>query len=67
MDVYLKDEGDFITMILNTDKAKEVLKSQPQSVRSKLYADGTKMNFACDYAKKIKGFLKAKELTFQSF
>ena len=67
MDVYLKDEGDFMTMVLNTDKAREVLNNQPQSVRSKLYAGGTKMNFAYDYKKKIKGFLKSKVLTFQEF
>ena len=67
MDVYLKDEGDFMTMVLNTDKAKEVLNNQPQSVRSKLYAGGTKMNFAYDYKAKIKGFLKNKQLLFQEF
>jgi len=67
MDVYLKDEGDFMTMVLNTDIAKEVLNSLPQSVRSKLYAGGTKMNFAYDYKAKIKGFLKNKSLSFQEF
>jgi hypothetical protein len=67
MDVFLKDEGDFMTMVLNTDIAKEVLNNQPQSVRSKLYAGGTKMNFAYDYKAKIKGFLKNKSLSFQEF
>ena len=67
MDVYLKDEGDFMTMVLNTDKAKEVLNNQPQSVKSKLYAGGTKMNFAYDYKAKIKSFLKNQVLSFQEF
>ena len=67
MDVFLKDEGDFMTMVLNTDKAKEILQSQPASVKAKLYAGGTKMNFAYDYKAKIKGFLKAKVLSFQEF
>ncbi len=67
MDVYLKDEGDFMTMVLNTDNAKELLNNQPQSVKSKLYASGTKMNFAYDYKAKIKSFLKNKKLSFQKF
>ena len=67
MDVYLKDKGDFITMVLNTDKAKEVLNSQPESVRRKLYAGGTKMNFLKDYKRKIVGFLISHNLSWQEF
>jgi hypothetical protein len=65
MDVYLMNQGDHMTMVCNTPKAKEVLNEQPQSVKSKLYAGGSKMNFQFDYKAKIKGFLKNKELSFQ--
>jgi hypothetical protein len=67
MDVFLKNEGDYMTMVLNTPKAQTVLNEQPQSVKNKLYAGGTKMNFAFDYKSKIKGFLKNKQLSFQEF
>ncbi len=65
MDVYLMNQGDHMTMVCNTSKAKEVLNDQPHSVKSRLYAGGTKMNFQADYKPKIKGFLKNKELSFQ--
>jgi len=67
MDVYLVDEGDHMTMVLNTDKAKDVIKNQPQSVKSQLYDGGRRMNFCYDYKKKIKSFLKNKQLLFQEF
>ncbi len=65
MDVYLMNDGDNMTMVCNTPKAKEVLNNQPQSVKNQLYDGGTKMKFGFDYRAKIKNFLKNKELSFQ--
>jgi hypothetical protein len=67
-DIFLKDEGEFVTIGFQTEKAKAVLKND--NVLSKLqYSIGEgilpKIDFPISGLEMIKKFLKANDLTFE--
>ena len=66
-DVYLKDEGDFLTMILNSDKAKEIINKQSKVVRDNFYASGIKMDFSKNHKGNIITFLISYGLSWNNF
>ena len=67
-DVFLKDEGDFVAIGFETEKAKTVLKND--NVLNKLqysFGQGSspKVNFPMEAIESIKKFLNANGLTFE--
>jgi hypothetical protein len=67
-DVFLKDEGDFVTIGFETEKAKKVLKND-EALNSLHYSFGDdsipKVDFPMDVIEIVKKFLKANDLTFE--
>jgi hypothetical protein len=67
-DVYLKDEGDFITVVFQSDKAKKAVKKQPQRVIDNIYGnDLPKLDVDLTAKKSIIAWCASHELTIEEF
>jgi hypothetical protein len=74
VDVFLKDEGDFVTIGFQTERAKivlyndNVLSKLYYKIEGSIYSKGSsipKVDFPMEAIKYIKNFLEANELTYE--
>lgn len=67
-DIYLKDEGDFLTVCFMTPKAIATLDEQTDEVKQHLYGDENfkKLDVALDQAGKILTYAITHDLRFDS-
>ena len=69
-DATIKDEGDFLVLFLESDKAKDALKSQSDKVRQQFKPCGNMLKWSGihpDNKKLLKNFCKSNGLTYQDF
>lgn len=67
-DVYLKDEGDFLTVVFQSNKAKEAIKKQPQEVINETYGnDLPKLDVDLSAKKSIITWCTSHNLTTEEF
>lgn len=67
-DVYLKDEGEFLTVVFQSNKAKEAIKKQPQEVINETYGnDLLKLDVDLSAKKSIIAWCTSHNLTTEEF
>ena len=67
-DVYIKDEGDFLTVCFQTPKAIETLTRQPKEIQDRLYGsdDYKKLDIDLGQEKQILLFAISHDLSIES-
>jgi len=67
-DVYLKDEGKFITVVFQSEKAKEALKREPQMVIDNTYGkEIPKLNIPLNAKNDAIAWCASNDLTIEDF
>jgi hypothetical protein len=65
IDATIKSDGDSLILVMESEKAHQVLAKQSYAVRSKFKGDRfKKMIFCPDYRKTVKRFLTSNDLAF---